>query len=59
MTAAILFFVVALAAMGLAAKNEFNPGSGIVMKAEGSGGSDDWGGGSDEWGGWDDNDLPF
>ena len=52
MTAAILFFVVALAAMGLAAKNEFNPGSGIVMKAEGSGGSDDWGG-------WDDNDLPF
>lgn len=57
MTAAILFFVVALAAMGLAAKNEFNPGSGIVMKAEGDGGSG--GGGSDDWGGWDDTDLPF
>lgn len=56
MTAAILFSIVALAVLGIAAKNEFSPSSGIVMKAEGDGGS---GGGSD--GGWDfsNDDLPF
>lgn len=57
-TAALFFILAALAALVFAAKSEFStPGNGIVMKAEGDGGSN---GGSDDLGwGNGDVDLPF
>lgn len=52
--AAALFFI--FAALATATYAALNPASGIVMKAEGDGGS---GGGSDGWDLPDDFDLPF
>jgi hypothetical protein len=58
-TASFLFLFAVVAALVLAAYLEFggNPAKGIVMKAEGDGGSN----GSDSGGGFDDidYDLPF
>lgn len=58
MAAALLFSLAAIIILAIAAKQEFStPGNGIVMKAEGDGGS-----GSDgDSGGWDfsNDDLPF
>lgn len=58
MAAALLFSLAAIIVLRIAARSEFStPENGIVMKAEGDGGS---GSGGDN-GGWDlsNDDLPF